>query len=155
MRGDERIQDEMFSCVTLEQRVPQDHPLREIRKLTDTVLVSLNDEFDSLYSASGVLRSRRSTCCGHCCCRSSTRFVRNGSWSSSWMTTCCSAGSSGSAWMTRYGTMRCSRRTVTVFSGVPSENGPHRTVEVAERRRRRVSLASRLLKTHERLHNSG
>ncbi len=31
MRGDERFQDEMFSCVTLEQRVPQDHPLREIR----------------------------------------------------------------------------------------------------------------------------
>jgi hypothetical protein len=44
MRGEERSQDEMFSCVTLEQRVPQDHPLREIRKLTDAVLVSLNDE---------------------------------------------------------------------------------------------------------------
>ena len=53
MRGEERIQDEMFSCVTLQQRVPQDHPLREIRKLTDAVLVSLNDEFDALYSASG------------------------------------------------------------------------------------------------------
>ena len=43
----------MFSCLTLGQRVPQDHPLREIRKLTDVVLVSLNDEFDALYSASG------------------------------------------------------------------------------------------------------
>ena len=43
----------MFSCVTLEQRVPQDHPLREIRRLTDAVLVSLNDEFDMLYAASG------------------------------------------------------------------------------------------------------
>ncbi len=53
MRGDERIQDEMFSCVTLEQRVPQDHPLREIRKLTDAVLVSLNEAFDALYCASG------------------------------------------------------------------------------------------------------
>ena len=53
MRGDERVQDEMFSCVTLEQRVPEDHPLREIRKLTDAVLVSLNDEFDTLYAASG------------------------------------------------------------------------------------------------------
>ena len=53
MRGDERVQDEMFSCVTLEQRVPQEHPLREIRRLTDAVLVSLNDEFDRLYSASG------------------------------------------------------------------------------------------------------
>jgi transposase len=53
MRGDERVQDEMFSCVTLERRVPQDHPLREIRKLVDAVLVWLNDDFDALYSASG------------------------------------------------------------------------------------------------------
>jgi transposase len=53
MRGDERVQDEMFSSVTLEQRVPQDHPLREIRKLSDTVLRSLSAEFDALYSTSG------------------------------------------------------------------------------------------------------
>jgi transposase len=43
----------MFSYVTLEQRVPQGHPLREIRRLTDLVLRSLSGEFDSLYSASG------------------------------------------------------------------------------------------------------
>jgi len=53
MRGDERIQDGMFSYVSLEQRVPVDHPLRGIRKLTDTVLVSLSPEFDKLYKASG------------------------------------------------------------------------------------------------------
>ena len=53
MRGDERQQAEIFSVVTLEQRVPLDHPLREIRRLTDTVLVSLNVEFDRLYAASG------------------------------------------------------------------------------------------------------
>jgi hypothetical protein len=41
MRGDERIQDGMFSYVSLEQRVPQDHPLRAVRKLTDTVLRTL------------------------------------------------------------------------------------------------------------------
>lgn len=43
----------MFSYVTLEQRVPQDHPLREIRRLTDVVLTSLSAAFDELYSASG------------------------------------------------------------------------------------------------------
>jgi len=43
----------MFSYVTLEQRVPQDHPLREIRRITDVVLRSLSGEFDGLYSASG------------------------------------------------------------------------------------------------------
>ena len=29
MRGDERVQDGMFSYVSLEQRVPADHPLRK------------------------------------------------------------------------------------------------------------------------------
>jgi transposase len=53
MRGDERVQDAMFSCVTLQQRVPQDHPLREIRRLSDMVLRSLSAELDALYSASG------------------------------------------------------------------------------------------------------
>jgi transposase len=53
MRGDERLQGGMFSYVTLEQRVPQDHPLREIRRLTDVVLVSLSSALDAMYSASG------------------------------------------------------------------------------------------------------
>jgi transposase len=53
MRGDERIQDGMFSYVSLEQRVPQDHPLRSVRKLTDVVLRTLSPEFDALYADSG------------------------------------------------------------------------------------------------------
>jgi transposase len=53
MRGDERLQVGMFSYVTLEQRVPPDHPLREIRRLTDVVLSSLSASFDEMYSASG------------------------------------------------------------------------------------------------------
>jgi transposase len=53
MRGDERIQDGMFSYVSLEQRVPHDHPLRAVRKLTDTVLRTLSPEFDALYADSG------------------------------------------------------------------------------------------------------
>ena len=43
----------MFSYVSLEQRVPQDHPLRAVRKLTDTVLRSLSPELDALYADSG------------------------------------------------------------------------------------------------------
>jgi transposase len=43
----------MFSYLTLEQRVPQDHPLREIRTLTDGVLQSLDPEFDKLYAVTG------------------------------------------------------------------------------------------------------
>jgi len=43
----------MFSYVSLEQRVPEDHPLRAVRKLTDGVLRSLDAEFDALYQDSG------------------------------------------------------------------------------------------------------
>jgi transposase len=53
MRGTEQVQDGMFSYVSLEQRVPQEHPLRAVRKLTDEVLRSLNEDFDQLYSATG------------------------------------------------------------------------------------------------------
>jgi transposase len=53
MRGDERVQDGMFSYVSLEQRVSQDHPLRAVRELTDAVLRTLSSEFDALYADSG------------------------------------------------------------------------------------------------------
>ena len=53
MRGDERFQDGMFSYVSLEQRVPADHPLREVRKVADAVLRSLTSEFDALYAEAG------------------------------------------------------------------------------------------------------
>ena len=43
----------MFSYVSLEQRVPEDHPLRAVRRLTDEVLRSLDAEFDALYAGSG------------------------------------------------------------------------------------------------------
>ena len=43
----------MFSYVSLERRVPEDHPLRAIRKLTDEVLGSMSVEFDALYSDMG------------------------------------------------------------------------------------------------------
>ena len=43
----------MFSYVSLEQRVPRDHPMRGVRKLTDKVLQSLSGELDKLYADSG------------------------------------------------------------------------------------------------------
>jgi len=53
VRGDDTQQGGMFSYITLEQRVPQDHPLRPIRKMVDRVLVEMSPEFDGLYSAVG------------------------------------------------------------------------------------------------------
>jgi transposase len=53
MRGDDRQPDAMFSYVSAEQRVPQDHPLRAIRALVDEVLRDMSREFDRLYAQVG------------------------------------------------------------------------------------------------------
>ena len=46
MRGSEQIQDAMFSYISPAQRVPQDHPLRPIRKMVDEALKELSPKFD-------------------------------------------------------------------------------------------------------------
>jgi transposase len=53
MRGDDRHQDGMWSYISPEQRVPQDHPLRPIRSMVDTILAELSPAFASLYSPVG------------------------------------------------------------------------------------------------------
>ena len=53
MRGDDRQQAAMWSYISPEQRVPQDHPLRPIRAMVDTVLAELSPEFARLYSPVG------------------------------------------------------------------------------------------------------
>src|SRR5436309_5676298 len=50
MRGDDLQQAGMFSYLSPEQRVPQDHPLRAIRKLSDAVFAELSPQFDKLYA---------------------------------------------------------------------------------------------------------
>lgn len=53
MRGDDQQQSEMFSYVCLQDRVPQDHPLRTIRKSVDDVLRAMAKDFDGLYACTG------------------------------------------------------------------------------------------------------
>jgi len=53
MRGDDRHQGMMFSYVAPEMRVPQDHPLRTIRRMVDAVLKELSPQFSRLYSDTG------------------------------------------------------------------------------------------------------
>ena len=53
MRGDDEQQRGMFSYVTLEQRVPQDHPVRVIRALVDRALKRMDGELSKLYAAKG------------------------------------------------------------------------------------------------------
>jgi transposase len=53
MRGDDKKQVGLYSYVTLEQRVPADHPLRKIRLMFDLALEQLDQEFGLLYSVTG------------------------------------------------------------------------------------------------------
>lgn len=53
MRGPDVEQTAMFSYVTLERRIPADHPLRAIRRLTDGALAGIHGEMDKLYAATG------------------------------------------------------------------------------------------------------
>ena len=50
MRGDDKQQAAMFSYVTLEARIPADHPARQIRAMADRALVRLDAEFEKLPS---------------------------------------------------------------------------------------------------------
>src|SRR5258705_4325724 len=53
MRGDDRQQGAMYSYISPEARVPQDHPLRAIRGLVDAVLRELSPRFAELYAGVG------------------------------------------------------------------------------------------------------
>lgn len=53
MRGDDQQQAGMFSYISPEQRVPADHPLRPIRKMTDEIFKQLSPRFAGLYARVG------------------------------------------------------------------------------------------------------
>ena len=53
MRGRRAPQATMLAFVDLEERVPQDHPLRTIKAVTDEVLERQSPEFDRMYSKVG------------------------------------------------------------------------------------------------------
>ena len=49
MRGNDQQTGRMFSYVSPEERVPDDHPLRTIRRITDRALERLSPQFGTLY----------------------------------------------------------------------------------------------------------
>lgn len=53
MRSPDVTQSAIFSYRTLEQRIPQTHPLRKLREMVDDILGSMHAEFEVLYSHSG------------------------------------------------------------------------------------------------------
>ena len=119
MRGPDLKQNDLFSYTTLEQRIPKDLPLRPLRELVDTILVSMDSDFEVLYSSLGraaipperLLRASllqaiytvRSEC---------------GNWSSNSTLICLFAGSSACRWTNGFGCgfTRPSVRTETAYS---------------------------------------
>src|ERR1700691_4960208 len=53
MRGDDEQQLDVFSYVSPEQRIPQEHPLRPIRAMADGALRELQRKFGKLYAKTG------------------------------------------------------------------------------------------------------
>ncbi|MGI9294414.1 MAG: IS5 family transposase [Pseudomonadales bacterium] len=53
MRGQEDQQPALFSYISLEDRVPVNHPIRTIRKIVDSAIEQLDDPFEAMYSAHG------------------------------------------------------------------------------------------------------
>ena len=53
MRGDDQKQAAMFSYIALEQRIPADHPARQIRVLVDRAQERMDGELEKLYSDTG------------------------------------------------------------------------------------------------------
>ena len=63
---------DVFGYVSPGQRVPQDHPLRPLRVMTDEALEELqhcNHGSTSCTQKPGDRRSRRRSCCGRSCCK--------------------------------------------------------------------------------------
>lgn len=53
MRGSDERSGSLFSYVDLESRVPQGHPLRVIRRISDEVLAGMSGAFDAAYAPLG------------------------------------------------------------------------------------------------------
>ena len=53
MRGKDEQQLDVFSYINPEQRVPQDHPLRPLRVMTDEALQQMRPRFNRLYAKTG------------------------------------------------------------------------------------------------------
>src|ERR1700733_9512212 len=53
MRGTDHQTGQLFSYLSPETMVPQDHPLRVIRQLANAALTRLSPAFSKLYSATG------------------------------------------------------------------------------------------------------
>ncbi|HME73988.1 MAG TPA: transposase, partial [Myxococcota bacterium] len=53
MRGNDREQDGMFSYVSMEARIPEDHPLRAVKRMANNARRTPWKKFETLHSTTG------------------------------------------------------------------------------------------------------
>ena len=53
MRGIQNFQGAMFSYISLEERVPKQHPLRKLRSIVDALLATMSTDLEAVYSKVG------------------------------------------------------------------------------------------------------
>ncbi len=53
MRGEDEVQSTMFSYLSIEDRIPENHPLRTIQALVNPILEELSPRFEAMYSKVG------------------------------------------------------------------------------------------------------
>jgi len=53
MRGEDKQNHTLFSYVRPDSRIPPNHPLRLIRRVTDAALVAMSEQFDAASSDEG------------------------------------------------------------------------------------------------------
>ena len=53
MRGTDAMQESLFTVAKLDDFVPEDHPLRGIRRLVNEALTEMNARFNEIYAPSG------------------------------------------------------------------------------------------------------
>lgn len=52
-RGNQSRQEQAFSYVDVESRIPAGHPIRKIRKVVYRALAGMDDVFDTMYAETG------------------------------------------------------------------------------------------------------
>jgi transposase len=53
MRGEDQQQHQLFTYGSIEERIPEDHPLRQIRAMVDAALKQMSGRFDEIYGEDG------------------------------------------------------------------------------------------------------
>ena len=53
MRGEDRLNANLFSYVDLESCIPSRHPLRPIREIVNDVLAAMSSAFAAMYAQTG------------------------------------------------------------------------------------------------------